>query len=339
MPSDGGRGCERASPGRARGWQEGDGGQNGRVSHVNLPAGSDDSTLDDTPAVPLRRFTKGHGTQNDFVLVPDLDGTDDLDIADVRRLADRRAGIGGDGVIRVVPTALSGEPEVEALAERAHWFMDYRNADGSLAQMCGNGTRVFAAYLRREGLEGADDFDIATRAGIKHITVDGEQFATGMGPYRLPEESAFRERGADATVRVVGLAEPMELPALSVDMGNPHTVVALPPEADLTAVDLTDLPQVTPLPPEGTNVEFVQIFGPGHLQMRVYERGVGETRSCGTGAAAAAVAAMLWSGDAGDNSEWRVDVPGGTLQVTVGIGNEVTLAGPAALVADGVTDL
>ncbi|MDO5696486.1 MAG: diaminopimelate epimerase [Dermatophilus congolensis] len=288
---------------------------------------------------PRRAFTKGHGTQNDFVLVPDLDGTDDLDIAAVRRLADRRAGIGGDGVIRVVPTELSGEPDIAALADRAHWFMDYRNADGSLAQMCGNGTRVFAAYLRREGLETADTFDIATRAGVKHITVDGELYATGMGPYRLPEESAFRERGSDAIVEVRGIDGVSDLPGLSVNMGNPHTVVALPPDADLTALDLTVLPRVAPEPPEGTNVEYVQILGNGHLQMRVYERGVGETRSCGTGAAAAAVAAMLWSGDAGDNSQWRVDVPGGTLQVTVGIGQEVTLAGPAALVADGVTDL
>ena len=286
-----------------------------------------------------RRFTKGHGTQNDFVLVPDLDGTDDLDIAAVRRLADRRAGIGGDGVIRVVPTARATDPQIAELADRARWFMDYRNADGSLAQMCGNGTRVFAAYLRREGLETGDRFDIATRAGVKHITVDDDQYATGMGPYRLPEERAFRERGSDATVVVRGLPGPSEVPALSVDMGNPHTVVALPPEADLTALDLTELPVVTPTPPDGTNVEFVQILGPGHLQMRVYERGVGETRSCGTGAAAAAVAAMLWSGDAGDNAAWRVDVPGGTLQVTVGAGNEVTLAGPAALVADGETEL
>ncbi len=293
------------------------------------------------PDAPTRRrFTKGHGTQNDFVLVPDLDGTDDLDIASVRRLADRRAGIGGDGVIRVVPTASASEPEIAELADRARWFMDYRNADGSLAQMCGNGTRVFAAYLRREGLETGEHFDIATRGGVKHITVDADQYATGMGPYRLPEERAFRERGSDATVVVRGLpGGVVELPALSVDMGNPHTVVALPPEADLTVLDLAHLPEVSPVPPEGTNVEFVQILGPAHLQMRVYERGVGETRSCGTGAAAAAVAAMLWSGDAGENAAWRVDVPGGTLQVTVGVGNEVTLAGPAELVADGETDL
>ena len=291
-------------------------------------------------SIPVaRRFTKGHGTQNDFVLVPDPDGTDDLDIAAVRRLADRHAGIGGDGVIRVVPTRLAAEPEVAALADRATWFMDYRNADGSAAPLCGNGTRVFAAYLRREGLETQDHFDIATRAGIKHVTVDGEQYVTGLGPYRLPEERAFRERGSDSTVHVRGLADVTELPALSVNVGNPHTVVALPPEADLTALDLTHSPDVSPPPPEGTNVEFVQILGSAHLQMRVYERGVGETRSSGTGAAAAAVAAMLWSGHAGDNAQWRVDVPGGSLQVTVGAGNEVTLAGPAVLVADGETTL
>ena len=104
-------------------------------------------------------FTKGHGTENDFVLVPDLDASRDLTVEQVRLLADRRAGIGGDGVIRVVPTQAAVEPQVRAQAANARWFMDYRNADGSAAEMCGNGTRVFAAYLRREGLETADEFD------------------------------------------------------------------------------------------------------------------------------------------------------------------------------------
>ena len=114
-------------------------------------------------------FTKGHGTENDFVLVPDLEGAHELTAQQVAWLADRRAGIGGDGVIRVVPTAAAGDSSVREQASAARWFMDYRNADGSLAEMCGNGTRVFAAYLRREGLETADEFAIATRAGIKVV--------------------------------------------------------------------------------------------------------------------------------------------------------------------------
>src|SRR5512134_2141665 len=106
----------------------------------------------------MRAFTKGHGTENDFVIVPDLEGDLDLLPSQVARLADRRAGIGGDGVIRVVPTRAAAEEDVRRQSSEADWFMDYRNADGSPAEMYGNGTRVFASYLRREGLETADEF-------------------------------------------------------------------------------------------------------------------------------------------------------------------------------------
>ncbi|MBO3129221.1 diaminopimelate epimerase [Dermatophilus congolensis] len=288
-----------------------------------------------TPAPVAYSFTKGHGTQNDFVLIPDLDGTRGLAPDQVRRLADRRAGIGGDGVIRVVPTALCGEPEIEALAGQAEWFMDYRNADGTPAEMCGNGTRVFAAYLRRERLVTENSYMIATRAGIKRIGVEGAVYSTGLGQYTLTAQSEFEAQGFDARVSVPGFEG---LAGVSVDMGNPHTVVMLPCEVDLPAVDLSAAPVVTPLPEHGTNVELVQVIGPGHLQMRVFERGVGETRSCGTGAAAAAVAAMLCSGEDGAN-QWRVDVPGGSLHVAVGADRQVTLSGPAELIADGVTRL
>src|SRR6476469_667295 len=134
-------------------------------------------------------FTQGHGTENAFVLVPDLEGVRDLTAQQASRLADRRAGIGGDGVIRVVPTALATEGGILAQAQAARWFMDYRNADGSIAEMCGNGTRVFAAYLRREGLETADEFAIATRAGTKVVRFAGEGpdaiIAGNLGPWPL----------------------------------------------------------------------------------------------------------------------------------------------------------
>lgn len=278
-------------------------------------------------------FTKGHGTQNDFVLVPDLDGTLDLTPALVSRLADRRAGIGGDGVIRIGPTVHAIEPEVRALADQARWFMDYRNADGSVAQMCGNGTRVFAAYLTREGLEAGPDFAIATRAGLKHVRTTATGYAVNLGPWRLedPEQAA-----AEGFTAVVSAAGAPDLPGLRIDLGNPHTVVVLPPEIDLADLDLTVAPAVAPIPPEGTNVEFVRAVGPGHLAMRVHERGVGETRSCGTGAVAAALAVRWWEGSAHDTRVWTVDVPGGRLTVTVEADETAELAGPAALVADGV---
>ena len=282
------------------------------------------------------RFTKGHGTENDFVLLPDVDGRLDLDADLVRRLADRRAGIGGDGVIRVVPTASSDEEAVRVQADRAPWFMDYRNADGSVAEMCGNGTRVFAAYLRREGLERADEFEIATRGGIKGIRFEGEVIATNMGPWRFLEQGKADAEGFDALVQLPERADGEDpWSALSVDMGNPHTVVALPEFVDLEALDLFHAPQVRPIPPHGTNVELVRVLGAGHIAMRVYERGVGETRSCGTGVCAAALATSFWAGHPEPTQDWVVDVPGGRLRVRGLPHHEVELAGPAALIADG----
>ena len=280
-------------------------------------------------------FTKGHGTENDFVLVPDLEGSRPLTAAQAARLADRRAGIGGDGVIRVVPTSLATEPEVLDQASTARWFMDYRNSDGSIAEMCGNGARVFAAYLRREGLETADEFAIATRAGTKLVRFERpDLIAVNLGPWRLAQPQIADAEGFDALVHIDG-HEPLS--ALTLDLGNPHTVVALPEAVDLDTLDLHRSPLVNPEPEHGTNIELVRPMGAGHLRMRVRERGVGETRSCGTGAAAAALATRFWAGDRGDS--WTVDVPGGRLQVRMLADQQVELAGPAVLVADGTTSL
>jgi diaminopimelate epimerase len=281
-------------------------------------------------------FVKGHGTENDFVLVPDLDGGLGLSAARARALADRRAGIGGDGVIRVVPTEAAEDQDVRDQAPRARWFMDYRNHDGSLSEMCGNGTRVFAAFLRREGLETADEFAIATRAGVKHVRTEGEGFVVGLGPWRLTDPARAERDGFDALVHLVD-DDPFS--ALSIDLGNPHTVVALPEQVDLDAVDLTRAPVVRPEPGHGTNVELVRPMGPGHIAMRVHERGVGETRSCGTGACAAAIATSFWAGSLDTGATWLVDVPGGRLTVRLLPDHGVELAGPAVLVADGTIDL
>jgi diaminopimelate epimerase len=279
----------------------------------------------------MTRFTKGHGTENDFVLIPDLDGTLELTPAQVQRLTDRRAGIGGDGVIRILPTRHAVDDAVRALTDEAEWFMDYRNADGSLAEMCGNGTRVFAAYLLREGLVTGDRFSIATRGGIKTVRVTPDGFAVDLGPWRYGDEAGARRDGFDLMVRP-RMGKPV--PALSIDLGNPHAVVMLPEGIDLAGLDLTVAPEVQPEPADGANVEFVRPVGPGHIEMRVHERGVGETRSCGTGAAAAALATRFWSG-VEDSTPWLVDVPGGQLTVTPLPGSRVELAGPAVLVADG----
>ena len=285
-------------------------------------------------------FTKGHGTQNDFVLVPDLDASGDLAPDQVRAIADRRAGIGGDGVIRVVRTR--DVAEVSDQASAAEWFMDYRNADGEPAEMCGNGVRVFVTYLLREGLVHLGDGEVlavATRAGTKHVRRDGDLLAVDLGPWRVVGGEQALADGGDADVRVDGVTGVLR--GLSLDLGNPHTVVVLPGAAELRALQLHTAPVVEPVPPHGTNVEFVVVEGAGHVAMRVHERGVGETRSCGTGAAAAALAARAWTGLAGGGEvdEWRVDVPGGTLRVRVLPSGTVELAGPAELVADGTFSL
>lgn len=277
-------------------------------------------------------FVKGHGTENDFVLVPDPTGALDLTPTAAAALANRRSGIGGDGVIRVVPTERAPEPEVSAQADEAQWFMDYRNADGSLSEMCGNGTRVFAAYLRHAGLETRDEFAIATRAGVKRVRFEGDLIAVDLGPWSLIEPETAERDGFDALVHL-GEGDPYS--ALSVDLGNPHTVVALPENVDLTEVDLTAAPAVHPVPPHGTNVEIVRPMGPGHIALRVHERGVGETRSCGTGACAAAIATSFWAGSIATEPTWLVDVPGGQLRVRLTPGGGVELAGPAVLVAEG----
>ncbi|HEX2904505.1 MAG TPA: diaminopimelate epimerase [Jatrophihabitans sp.] len=268
---------------------------------------ADQSASEDTYPV---RALKGHGTENDFVLLPDLDGALELTEALVRSLCDRHAGIGADGVLRVVRTALAGEPEVQRQADVAEFFMDYRNADGSLAEMCGNGVRVFARYLHDAGLIG-DSATIATRGGPKPVTLTRNQVSVDMG---------VAVRGNERPV-VAGRYQ-----AVAYSLPNPHVVVELDSLAELAALDLSTAPLVQPALPGGQNVEFFVRTGPGRLQMRVHERGVGETRSCGTGICAVAAAA-------GDGP-WQISVPGGSCQVAPNDAGGLTLTGPAELVAE-----
>lgn len=282
-----------------------------------------------TSAQPVP-FLKGHGTENDFVILPDPDGTLELSPETVARLCDRRAGIGGDGLLRVVRSA--AHPEAAPMAEDAEWFMDYRNADGSVAEMCGNGVRVFVRYLERAGLVKAEEVAVATRAGVRrtHLAEDGGEITVAMGSAVLP--------GGEVTVRV----GEREWPALHVGMGNPHAVAFV---ADLAhAGRLLDAPEVEPAAayPDGRNVEFVVGRGPRHVAMRVHERGSGETRSCGTGACAVMVAAARRDGldpaSDGVAATYTVDVPGGQLVITERADGEIEMTGPAVIVAEGVID-
>lgn len=262
---------------------------------------------------------KGHGTGNDFVLLPDLDGELDLTDEMVQALCDRRFGIGGDGVLRVVRCAACDDPA----ATGAEFFMDYRNADGSSAQMCGNGIRVFARFLVEEGLADPAGMEIATRGGVLHVRrLDSGEYAVGMGS----------ATGVDGIASV--MVGNRSYPATGVHVPNPHAVVFVTSVS--AAGPLDRAPEVSPdhLFPEGVNVEFVEQIAPGHVRMRVHERGVGETLSCGTGACAVAWAVRR-RGEAPERI--RVDVAGGTLHVEERDG-ELELIGPAVIVADGTLE-
>jgi len=297
-------------------------------------------------------FAKGHGTLNDFVLFTDADDLVRLTDAQVQALCHRRAGLGADGVLR----AVRARHVPEWTGEADLWFMDYRNADGSIAQMCGNGLRVFARYLVESGLADGPRVRVGTRAGLRVATLlDDGTVAASMGPARV---------GGHVTVRPGGSA--LDYAGRSVDVGNPHAVCFVPPASDdqdldeqaagcgradpgepsqggesvgsLDALDLTRPPVWEPASafPDGVNVEFVEVVGPARLRMRVHERGVGETCSCGTGVVAAAAAYRARTPDA--PSEIGVDVPGGSLIVRFDR-DEAQLVGPAVIVAHGRVDV
>lgn len=271
-------------------------------------------------------FLKAHGTGNDFVLLPDADAPS-VSSAQVVSLCNRRFGLGADGVLQVRRTADCDE--VADQAGEAEWFMDYRNADGSSAQMCGNGARVFAAHLLDSGLVNSDSFAIATRGGVRRIRREAQGICVEMG---VPDF-------LDDVLTVVPVGGPVEgFSAMGVHIPNPHAVAWV---ASLEVVgSLLELPVITPLGvfAEGVNIEFVSEVSEDHLRMRVYERGVGETLSCGTGACAAVVATLRRRGCGPEGQRIRMDVPGGELSVTWLRDGAVELTGPVAFVARGTLD-
>jgi diaminopimelate epimerase len=258
-------------------------------------------------------FVKGHGTENDFVLLPDPDGTLVVTPGQVRALCDRHAGLGADGVIRVAPAVPGGG---------AGFVMDYRNADGSLAEMCGNGARLFARYLVDAGWAPAGQVVFETRGGIRTADVPAAGDVTiEMGPARLGGRSSTK----------VG---EHEIAGVAVDVGNPHLVCLT--DVELSTLNLCTQPGYdAEVFPEGVNIEFVTVLGPDRVAMRVHERGVGETRSCGTGTVAVAAAYLASTGRS--TGTVAVGVPGGAVSVTV-TADDSTLTGPAVVVAAGTIE-
>ncbi|MDH6180693.1 diaminopimelate epimerase [Microbacteriaceae bacterium SG_E_30_P1] len=286
-------------------------------------------------------FTKGQGTGNDFVLFADPEGETDLTAAQVAAICDRHFGVGADGILRAVRSS-NLEAGAAALAEDpdAEWFMDYRNADGSIAEMCGNGIRVFTRFLLENELatlSPGETLPIGTRSGVRDVQLATDGFSADLGRWKLD--------GGEPLVRAKEL--PVARPGLGINVGNPHVVVALATEEELEEADLAYAPLLDPVPENGANVEFMVAADPlvsdgvGHVRMRVHERGSGETLSCGTGAVATALAARYWAGEGAPN-QWRVDVAGGRVGVRMfptQEGEHVSLSGPAELVFSGVLEV
>jgi diaminopimelate epimerase len=276
-------------------------------------------------------FSKGHGTQNDFVVLPDLDARLALTPTAVAALCDRRRGLGADGVLRVTTAqaalAAGVFDRVPEGVQPGDWYMDYRNADGSIAQMCGNGVRVFAHYLKVSGLEQRDEFVVGSMAGPRPVTL---HTADALYADVTVEMGKANQHGVGSAT-VGG----REFTGLAIDVGNPHLACV---DASMTDDELTRLDVAAPVRfdhtqfPEGVNVEVLTAPSNGSVTMRVHERGVGETRSCGTGTVAAAVAALQHQG--ASTGALRVRVPGGEVTVTITDATSY-LRGPSVLVARG----
>jgi diaminopimelate epimerase len=282
------------------------------------------------------RFAKYHGTGNDFVMVEDLDDRLKLGPGVIESLCNRRFGVGADGLIRVV----RGDGGLDGLGG-ADFFMDYYNADGQVAEMCGNGIRCLAKLVYDRGFTKAAELDVATRAGLKHLvlaTSNGavERVTVDMG------RPAFERKavGMPGEPTETFIRQPLDVAgrtftATAVSMGNPHCVLFLEPGDDVSALDVPSLGSIvekrSDLFTSGVNVEFVKLVD-GVLDTRVWERGSGETFACGTGACAVLVASSL-AGLVG--REGRVRFPGGLLDLVWGEDDRVLMTGPAVRVYEG----
>jgi diaminopimelate epimerase len=277
------------------------------------------------------KFAKGHGTQNDFVVLPDLDARVVLTPEAVSALCDRRRGLGADGVLRVT-TAQAAQSagvfdRIPEGVQPGDWYMDYRNADGSIAQMCGNGVRVFAHYLRASGLEQRDEFVVGSLAGPRPVVLHAADALSADVTVDMGKANQFGTGSATVGGRT--------FTGLAIDVGNPHLACV---DATLTADELAGLDVAAPVRfdgeqfPGGVNVEVLTAPVDGAVSMRVHERGVGETRSCGTGTVAAALAALAHQG--ASTGALRVRIPGGEVAVTITDATSY-LRGPSVLVASG----
>lgn len=275
------------------------------------------------------KFAKYHGIGNDFVMLADPDDRLSLEPGLVRALCDRRFGVGGDGVIRVAPGR-----------DGAELFMDYVNSDGSVGEMCGNGIRCLALFAREEGLAAGTELEVETRAGLRVLEIDGDRVRVDMGrPAFRPEEVPVAWGGDDALHVPIQVGDEV-VEAACLATGNPHAVLFVEDPAIAPVTELGPALETHPIFPNGANVEFVRVASPQRVEMRVWERGSGETLACGTGACAAAVAARLLGGA---DERMTVSLPGGELDVEwsgwLDRDASIFLSGPAEKSFEGEIDL
>lgn len=275
-------------------------------------------------------FTKMNGLGNDFVVIEDLDEIWDLDVDAVAWLCDRHFGVGADGVILIRP----------ATVPSADYYMLYHNADGSLAEMCGNGARCFAKYVVDHGLvdASADSMVIQTLGGIKPVTFTRES----DGSMLLATIDMGEPVLAPAAIPAVFDGEmvydcPLETEAgtfrvTAVSMGNPHAIIWVDDVDSAPVTTVGPIIETHPAFPKHTNVEFAQFVDAETIRLRVWERGVGETLACGTGACATLVAAVL-SCRTGRSA--TIELPGGELLIRWHEDDHVYMTGSAAEVFAG----
>lgn len=261
--------------------------------------------------------TYGHGTHNDFLLIFDPEDQLIISPAHVAAMCSREHGVGAGTAARIGADGL-----IRIVKSDGRWFMDYRNSDGSIAEMCGNGIRVMARYLVLRGHQREGIFAIDTRAGIKHLRVPADDdISVNMGKvYDEAEQVSATVNGQ----RFLGF---------NINVGNPHAVVFTEDLSQLGSLAVAPLVEPSASYPDGVNVEFVEFLGGTELKMRVHERGSGETQSCGTGTCAVALAATLKSGGSLP-AQWVIYPPGGRLVVDLDGHSNATLTGPAVLIAD-----
>lgn len=294
-------------------------------------------------------FTLAHGTANDFVVLADLEDRIELSPRLARALTDRRRGLGGDGVLRIAPGDHGAHDRTPgaggAGGDRADVFMDHRNADGTAAEMCGNGVRVVAKHVVDHGLVAPADGDtvrIGTRAGVKPVVVhrgpDGlvDEVTVDMGPPVVaPDEVPFKAEDPAALLHRIEVDGDRTVEVAVVSMGNPHAVLRVDDVGVAPVADLGPRLEIHPRFPARTNVGFAEVVARDTVRLRVWERGVGETAACGTGACAAVVA-LQRLGRLDD--EVAVELPGGRLTIRHSDGGTVTMAGPAVEIGHGRID-